>query len=111
MVKLMKIIPAKAKGKKWTAYFLLDPKTKKEKAVSFGASGYRDFTLMNDKTSKFYEKDKKVREKVKKAYQARHAKDPINQPLTAGALSYYILWNKPTLAGSIAHFKNKFKLN
>jgi len=111
MVKLMKIIPAKAKGKKWTAYFLLDAKTKKEKAISFGASGYRDFTLMNDKNSKFYEKKKEDREKVKKAYQARHAKDPINDPMTAGALSFWILWNKPTLAGSIAHFKNKFKLN
>ena len=110
MVKLMKIIPAKAKGKKWTAYFLLDPKTKKEKAVSFGASSFRDFTLMNDKKSRFYEKDKAKREKVKAAYRARHAKDNLTDPLTAGALSYYILWNKPTLAGSIAHFKNKFKL-
>tara|TARA_R100000541_G_scaffold42011_1_gene49372 strand:- start:263 stop:598 length:336 start_codon:yes stop_codon:yes gene_type:complete len=111
MVKLLKIIPSKNKKKKWTAYFLIDPKTKKEKAVSFGASGYRDFTLMSSKSSKFYEKDKKVREKVKKAYQARHAKDPINSPMTAGSLSYWVLWNKPTLGGSIAHFKNKFKLN
>ncbi len=63
MVKLMKIIPAKAKGKKWTAYFLLDAKTKKEKAISFGASGYRDFTLMNDKNSKFYEKKRKIERK------------------------------------------------
>tara|TARA_R110001592_G_scaffold34272_3_gene117765 strand:+ start:2914 stop:3249 length:336 start_codon:yes stop_codon:yes gene_type:complete len=111
MVKLMKIIPAKDKKKKWTAYFLLDAKTKKEKAVSFGASGYRDFTLMNDKNSKFYEKDKKVREKVKKAYRARHAKDPINSPITAGALSYWILWSSPSFGGSIRNFKNKFKLN
>ena len=115
MVKLMKIIPSKVKGKKWTAFFDLGTKDKKgkqkEKAVSFGAEGYRDYTLLNDKTSKFYEKDKKERDKVKAAYQARHAKDPINEPMTAGSLSYYILWNKPTLAGSIAHFKNKFKLN
>jgi hypothetical protein len=109
MVKLLKIIPAKAKGKKWTAYFMLD--NGKEKAVSFGAKGYRDYTLMNDKTSKFYEPKKETREKVKASYLKRHAKDPINNPLTAGALSYWILWNKPTLAGSIAHFKNKFKLN
>jgi len=30
--------------------------------------------------------------------------------MTAGALSAWVLWNKKTLAGSIAHFKNKFKL-
>jgi hypothetical protein len=115
MVKLLKIIPSKVKGKKWTAYFDLGEKDKKgkskEKAVSFGAEGYRDFVLMNDKSSKFYEKDKKQREKVKTAYRSRHAKDPINNPLTAGSLSYWLLWNNPTLGGSIAHFKNKFKLN
>ena len=107
MVKLMKIIPAKDKKKKWTAYFLLDAKTKKEKAVSFGASGYRDFTLMNDKNSKFYEKDKKVREKVKKAYRARHAKDRLNEPMTAGALSYWILWFLSTTANNFR--KNRMK--
>jgi len=115
MIKLLKIIPAKNKKKKWTAYFDLGEKDKKgkqkEKAVSFGQAGARDFTLMNDKKSRFYEKDKKVREKVKAAYQSRHAKDNLTDPTSAGSLSYYILWNKPTLAGSIAHFKNKFKLN
>jgi len=110
----MKIIPSKVKGKKWTAYFDLGEKDKKgkpkEKAVSFGAEGYRDFTLLNDKSSKFYEKDKKQREKVKKAYQARHSKDPINSPMTAGALSYHILWSSPSFAGSIRNFKRKFSL-
>jgi len=107
-MKLMKIIPSKAKGKKWTAYFMLD--NGKEKAVNFGAKGYRDFTLMNDKTSKFYEPDKAKRESVKAAYIKRHAKDPINDPLTAGALSRWILWELPSFAGSIKKFKNKFKL-
>ncbi len=109
MVKLLKIIPSDVKGKKYSAYFLLD--NKKEKKVNFGAKTYRDFTLMNTKGSKFYEKDKAKREKVKASYRSRHAKDPINNPLTAGSLSYWVLWNKPTLGGSIAHFKNKFKLN
>lgn len=115
MVKLMKIIPSKVKGKKWTAYFDLEEKTKtgkpKEKAVHFGQAGARDFTLMNDKTSTFYEKDKKERDKVKAAYQARHAGDRINEPMTAGSLSYWILWSSPSFGGSIRNFKNKFKLN
>jgi len=109
MVKLLKIIPSDVKGKKYSAYFLLD--NKKEKKVNFGAKTYRDYTLMSSKSSKFYEKDKKKRDAVKASYRSRHAKDPINSPMTAGSLSYWVLWNKPTLGGSIAHFKNKFKLN
>jgi len=104
----MKIIPAKAKAKKWTAYFMLD--NGKEKAVSFGSKGMRDYILMNDKNSKFYEPDKEKREKVKAAYRARHAKDKIDQPLTPGSLSWHVLWDLPTFAGSIKKFKNKFKL-
>tara|TARA_R110000764_G_scaffold168916_5_gene256223 strand:+ start:855 stop:1199 length:345 start_codon:yes stop_codon:yes gene_type:complete len=114
MIKLLKIIPAKNKKKKWTAYFDLGEKDKKgkqkEKAVSFGQAGARDFTLMNDKTSKFYEKKKEDREKVKKAYQSRHSKDRINDPLTAGSLSYHILWSSPSFGGSIRNFKRKFNL-
>ena len=65
MIKLLKIIPAKQKSKKWTAYFKVD---NKEKAVSFGQAGAKDYTLMNDKTSKFYEPDKKKREKPNVAW-------------------------------------------
>jgi hypothetical protein len=110
MVKLLKIIPSKNKDKKYTAYFLLD--NGKEKVVSFGASNYRDYTLINDKTSKFYLPKKADRESVKTAYLRRHkAREDWTKPMTAGALSAWILWNKSTLGGSIAHFKNKFKLN
>ena len=114
MVKLLKIIPSSAKGKKYSAYFLLDEKDKKgnrkEKKVNFGASSYRDFTLMNTKGSKFYEPDKKKRDKVKASYRARHKNDPINNPMTPGSLSYYILWSSPSLGGSIRNFKRKFNL-
>ena len=109
-MKLIKIIPSELKTKKYTAYFELD--NNKERKINFGAKEYRDFTLLNDKSSKFYEKDKLEREKVKDAYLARHEKnnEDWNDPLTAGALSRWVLWNQPTLAGSIKYFKNKFKL-
>jgi hypothetical protein len=107
-MKLLKVIPSDVKNKKYSAYFLLD--NGKEKKINFGQAGARDFTLINNKDSKFYIDNKDDREKVKTAYRARHAKDPINNPLTAGSLSWHILWNKPTLAGSISHFKNKFKV-
>lgn len=50
-------------------------------------------------------------EDKKKAYLARHkVNEDWNNPLTAGALSRFILWNKKTLTESIADFKKRFKL-
>ena len=80
------------------------------KTTHFGAKGMRDFTLMNNKSSKFYEPSKEVRENVKKNYQTRHKKDPINTPFTAGSLSYYLLWNKPTLTASIRDYNKRFNV-
>ena len=48
IMKLLKIIPSKRKDKKYVAYFQLPGG--KEKAVHFGASGYRDFTLISVKS-------------------------------------------------------------
>ena len=47
----------------------------------------------------------------KERYLKRHKKNENwNNPLTAGALSRWILWNKPTLKASIEDFENRFKL-
>ena len=107
-MKLMKIIPSKNKGKKYVAYFMLP--TGKERAIHFGASGYRDYTLISDKKSKFYIKDKAARDKVKAAYISRHSKENWSKPDTAGTLSRYILWSTPSLGGSIRNFKKKFSV-
>ena len=107
-MKLLKIIPSKRKNKKYVAYFKLPDG--KEKAVHFGASGYRDFTLISDKTSKFYIKDKASREKVKAAYISRHSKEDWSKPDSAGTLSRYILWSTPSIGGSIRNFRKRFKV-
>ena len=80
------------------------------KTTHFGSKGMRDFTLMNNKSNKFYEPSKEVRENVKKNYKTRHRKDPINTPFTAGSLSYYLLWNKPTLTASIRDYNKRFNV-
>jgi hypothetical protein len=108
MVKLIKIIPSNVKGKKYSAFFKLD--NGKEKKVNFGARGYRDYTLINNPKSKFYIKEREKREKVKQSYLKRHAKEDWNNVLTAGSLSRWVLWELPSLAGSIRKFKNKFNL-
>jgi len=71
---------------------------------------YRDFILMNDKNSEYYEPNKLEREKVKERYRKRHQNDNLDNPFSAGALSYYLLWNKPSLRKSIKEYEEKFKI-
>jgi len=71
---------------------------KKEVIVSFGQKNASDFT-------------KHKSEERKKLYLDRHkANEDWNDPMTPGALSRWILWNKKTLKASIADFKKRFKL-
>ena len=106
--KLLRIVPSTNKSKKYDAIFMVDDK---EKKVSFGASGYRDYTLINNKNSKFYLPKILDRNVVKSSYIRRHEKNENwNNPLTAGALSRFILWNKKTLSTSIRDYKKRFKV-
>ena len=98
---------SKAKGKK---YVLISEHLKPMRSFHFGASAYRDYTLMNSRKSKFYESDKNERERVKSNYQARHKHDNLDE-LSSGSLSMFLLWNKPTLSESIKDYERKFKIN
>jgi len=82
--------------KKWDAVF---EKEGKEKVVSFGARGYSDFTKHKDVTRKA-------------RYIKRHSGmgEHWNKPDTPGALSRWILWNKPSLKGSLRDFRKRFSL-
>jgi hypothetical protein len=102
-MKLDKVIPSTAKGKKWTAIFCMCKGESKccdndKKKVHFGSAGMDDFTIT---------KDKEQRER----YIKRHKKDlRTNDPMKPGYLSYYLLWNKPSLQESIKDYKKKFNL-
>lgn len=92
MTKLINIVKSKQKGKKYVATF--DDGTK----THFGAVGYSDFTKHHDT-------------KRKEAYIKRHkANEKWSDPKTAGSLSRYILWNKPSIKNSIIDFKKRFNL-
>lgn len=108
-LKLVKIKKSDKDGKKYMAVFLID--NERTKTVHFGSDGMRDFTLINNKDSKFYLPKSLDREVVKASYIRRHrAREDWNNPLTAGALSRWILWDKRSLLGSIKAFKKRFKL-
>ena len=67
--------------------------------------------LVSNKLSKFYLPKILDRNVVRDSYRRRHKKDlETKDPMRAGYLSYYLLWNKKTLASSIKDYKKKFKL-
>jgi len=75
----------------------------------FGATGYRDYTLMNDKNSKFYEPDEAERKRVRKRYRDRHRGDSgLGSQHSPSELAWSLLWSKPSLAQSIKYFEKKF---
>jgi hypothetical protein len=83
--------------KKYKAIFY-DKNKIKIKTINFGASGYSDYTIHKDK-------------KRKERYINRHKKrENWDNFLTAGSLSYYILWNKETIEKSIKNYIKIFKL-
>jgi hypothetical protein len=65
-------------SKKWDVY-VIDPKTKNIKKVSFGAAGYQDFTQHKD-------------ENRRASYRVRHVHDHIDDITKAGAWSWWVLW-------------------
>lgn len=94
----VQILKSTRKEKKLMAVFT-DCKKFDKKTVHFGAVGYSDFTIHKDV-------------KRKQRYLSRHKKnEKWEDPFTAGSLSRYILWNKPTLQASIADYKRRFKFN
>jgi hypothetical protein len=82
--------------KKFDAVFEKEGRTK---VVPFGQRGYSDFTKHKDVTRRA-------------RYLNRHSGmgEHWDRPDTPGALSRWILWNKPTLKGSIRDFKRRFKV-
>jgi hypothetical protein len=88
---------SKIEGKKYTAVFY-DEQRKKIKTINFGASGMSDFI-------------KHKNEEKKERYISRHsANENWNDYMTAGSLSRWILWNKPTLSASYNDYLKKFNL-
>ena len=83
-----------AKGKRYKAVFY-DENGKKIKTTQFGSSSHDNYTTHWDKERK-------------ESYRKRHANNKINEPMSAGALSWYLLWNKPTFKQSIKDFEERF---
>jgi len=88
---LVKLIKSPNKEKKYRAIFNDGTHT------DFGAKGYSDYTIHKD-----YDRMKR--------YDSRHKRrEDWNKMKSRGALSKWILWNKPSLKGSIADYRKKLR--
>ena len=78
----------------------------KLKHVHFGRLGCSDFIGYSAQLTPPMAAQKRA------AYIARHSRggEDWTRPDTPGALSRYILWEKPTLAAAIAAFKKRFRI-
>lgn len=96
-IQLKSIKKSTKPDKKLMATFIMP--NGRTKTTHFGAAGMSDFTKHKDPARK-------------QRYINRHRKRELKawkDPTSAGALSLYILWNKPTLKASIADYKKRFK--
>ena len=95
LLKLLQIKRSSKPEKKYDAVFERNNRTK---TISFGTAGMSDFTKHHD-------------EERRQRYLDRHRKNENwSNPVSAGALSRYVLWDKPTVAGGIKAFKSRFGL-
>ena len=95
MISLISIKKYEGSGNsRYTAVFNYHGKNKK---VNFGDSRYDNYTIHKD-------------DERKRLYLLRHTKENWSNPMTAGTLSRWILWNRKTLNESIDDYKKKFKI-
>jgi hypothetical protein len=83
-------------GKNKYTMIFYDHLRKKVKTVHFGAKGYESYPDHQDMQRKM-------------SYISRHeARENWKDPMTSGALSKWILWNRTSLSASYKDFMNRF---
>lgn len=96
MPTLISISRSTNKGKKFKAVFEQD--SGRSKTVHFGQSQAEHYT------------EGHLDEQRKENYQNRHRNDRLNDPMSAGALSWYLLWHSKTYSGGLAEYKKNLNI-
>lgn len=97
------LIRSPRSGKKWRAIFT-DEGGKKHH-TDFGAAGMKDYTIYSASSPA-------VASLKKEAYLKRHrVNEDWGKYDSAGALSRWVLWNKPTVEASWRDYKARFGLS
>ena len=98
---LHQIRPSSRPSKKLMALFTVDGKLT---TVHFGGRGYMDYL-------KYYAIDPQKAKRKRAQYISRHrVTETWRDPLAAGTLARYILWELPTLAGALRAYKKRFQV-
>jgi len=111
-IELVDIRKSRKAQHKYDAIFTVELDGKKHKyVVSFGATGFVDYTLLPSKT----EEERTYARKKRKLYIGRHIKKEQelweNSPMSKAALSRWILWgDSQNIEENIKAFKDKFKV-
>lgn len=94
----IKIYDSPLKTKRYLAVFTLD--SGKQKKINFG--------LKNPKIGTYIDHNN---DKIKQNYIKRHlANENWNEPMNAGSLARWLLWNKKSLDASLKDFIKRFKI-
>tara|TARA_B110001450_G_C17347472_1_gene370052 strand:- start:29 stop:328 length:300 start_codon:yes stop_codon:yes gene_type:complete len=97
-MKYAQLVKSDREGKKYKIVFY-DKDRKKLKTTHFGSSNMSDYTKHKD-------------DERKDLYLGRHrANEDWNNPITAGACSRWILWNKTSLSASFNDYLKRFNLS
>lgn len=86
---------SKVDNRRYDAVFV-NVNNDKEKRVSFGKQGEKDFIALQDK-------------KMREFYDYKNKGVNLKDLMSRQALEKYILWNKPTLESSINDYKKRLK--
>ena len=100
-IELLSLTKSDKAGKKMMAKFKVNGR---ERTVHFGSAPNKDYTIY------YATEGKEKADKMKAAYLARHSKTGENwkNPLSAGALSRWVLWSEPTVSAGIKQYKRVF---
>ena len=93
-------------NKKYRAIFYNSETEKKIKTVHFGSSRNKDYTIYNKEGSK-EEADLRKSLYIKRN-QKRQSELWNSNPMSPAALSRWLLWNLPTLEGSVDDYIKRF---
>ena len=80
-----RLYPSNIKTKRYTIYV---PKGDKLVKIDFGSSQHENYTMHKDPERK-------------RLYRLRHKNDNLSDPYSPGYWSWWVLWNKPSLADSL----------
>jgi hypothetical protein len=90
--------PATDATHKWVGVFTNET-TKDERRIPFGAKGMSDYTLNKNPLRR-------------QSYLSRHrSREDWTNPMTAGALSRWILWERTSIQEAVRKFRRRFSLS